>query len=510
MQSTLRFIDTEQLGVEISTNAADSAWYARTDLIEQFLSNSDDYWALRIWLEKDNNDFCRSSCTRESVRLVLLRSIKALDDRINDQVNAIIHHDVFQTLEASWRGLCYLTGQLSDFDSELSCKIKILNLTWKELSRDINRAIEFDQSDFFKLVYNNEFNMPGGEPFGLLIGDYKISHKPTPGIPITGIDTLKGISQTAAASFAPFITAADPSLFGVDYYSELANVADIQSQFSQVDYQNWRSLREMEDARFLGLMIPHILMREPYKRNGSRKEGFYFEEKIVDSQSDHLWGNAAYGFAAVALKAFTESGWFSQIRGLQAGQYNRGLVFNLPTCGFSSTRRIQQSKPPVDLQVGDRLEKQLSDCGFIPVSPVPHTENLVFLSNASVNQPENHELQGAQVNARISSMLQYVMCVSRFAHYIKVMGRNKVGGFITAESLEREFQQWLFNYTMSSDDVSEEMCSRYPLNEARIQIKEKSGQAGHYYSVIHLKPHFQLDQMVSTIRLITELSPRLS
>lgn len=152
-------------------------------------------------------------------------------------------------------------------------------------------------------------------------------------------------------------------------------------KFSQVDYQNWQSLRKMEDTRFLGLVIPHILMREPYKQNGSRKEGFYFEEKIVDSQLDHLWGgNAAYGFAAVALKAFTESGWFSQIRGLQAGQYKRGLVFNLPTCGFGPTRRIHQSKPPpVDLQVGDRLEKQLSDCGFIPISPVPpHTENLVF------------------------------------------------------------------------------------------------------------------------------------
>ncbi|RWX57234.1 type VI secretion system contractile sheath large subunit [Photobacterium chitinilyticum] len=510
MQSTLRFIDTEQLDSGINTNAADSAWYAQTDLIEQFLSNSDDYWALRIWLEKDNNDFCQSSYVRESVRLVLLRSIKALDDRINDQVNAIIHHDVFQKLEASWRGLCYLTDQLAIFDSEQSCKIKILNLTWKELNRDINRSIEFDQSEFFKLIYNNEFNMPGGEPFGLLIGDYKISHKPTSGLPFNGVDTLRGICQTAAASFAPFITAAEPSLFGVDYYSELANVADIQSQFSQVDYQSWQRLREMEDARFLGLTIPHILMREPYKQNGSRKEGFYFEEKIVDSQSDHLWGNGAYGFAAVALKAFTASGWFSQIRGQEPGQYKRGLLFNIPTCGFSSTRRIQQSKPSVDLQVGDRLEKQLSDCGFIPVSPVPHTENLVFLSNSSVNQPENHELEGVQVNARISSMLQYVMCVSRFAHYIKVMGRDRLGGFSTAESLEREFQQWLLNYTMSSDGVSDEMSSRYPLNEARIQIKEKSGQPGHYYSVIHLRPHFQLDQMVSTIRLITELSPKLS
>lgn len=509
MQSTLRFIDSEELTTGFNTKAGEGAWYAQTDLVEQFLNNDDDYWALRIWLEKDS-DFCWSSCSREGIRLLLLRSIKALDERINEQLNAIIHHDVFQKMEASWRGLVYLTDQLTEFDNELVCKIKLLNLSWEELSRDINRAIEFDQSDLFKLVYNNEFNMPGGEPFGLLIGDYQISHKPKSGVLTNDIDTLRGICHTAAAAFAPFITAADPALFGVDHYSELANVTDIQSQFSQVEYQNWRRLREMDDARFIGLVIPHILMREPYKQDGSRKDGFYFKELINDPHKDHLWGNAAYGFATVALKAFSESGWFSQIRGLQPGQYKRGLVFNLPSSAFNTTKRIRLSKPSVDLQVGDRLEKQLSDSGFIPVSPVPHTENLVFFSNASVNLPKHYASLGAQVNARLSSMLQYILCASRFAHYIKVMGRDRVGMYATAESIEREFQHWLFNYTTASDEASDEVRSRYPLNEARIQVKEKSGQPGHYYSIIHLRPHFQLDQMISSIRLITELSPRLS
>lgn len=509
MQSTLRFIDTEQLETEFQPAAGDAAWCAQTDVVDQFLDNKDDYWALRIWLEKDG-DFCWPSCTRESIRLLLLRSIQGIDEKINDQLNSILHHDSFQKLEASWRGLVYLTDQMVEFDSELTCKIKLLNLTWKELSRDISRAIEFDQSDLFRLVYNNEFNMPGGEPFGLLIGDYQVSHKPQPGITTNDIDTLRGVCNTAAAAFAPFVTAADPALFGVDHYSELANVSDIQSQFSQREYQNWRSLRQMEDARFLGLAMPHILMREPYPQDGSRKEGFYFKEHITDSQTDHLWGNAAYGFATVALKAFSESGWFSQIRGLQPGQYKRGLVFNLPSSGFNLTRRIRQSKPSVDLQVGDRLEKQLSDSGFIPVSPVPHTEHLVFFSNASVNYPKHFDSLGAQVNARLSSMLQYILCASRFAHYIKIMGRDRVGMYATAESIETEFQRWLFGYTTASDEASDEVRSRYPLNEARIQVKEKSGQPGHYYSIIHLRPHFQLDQMISSIRLITELSPRQS
>ncbi|MGF1702380.1 type VI secretion system contractile sheath large subunit [Photobacterium makurazakiensis] len=500
MQSMLSVNDSELLMTDKEFKS--DIWHE--DEIYQILTN-DDYSSLRYWLAKSNH-IC--SPINATVRTLLLRTIKSIDEKINNQLNEIIHHNSFQKIEASWRGLTYITNQLSEFDSELVCKIKVLNLTWKELSRDVNRAIEFDQSDFFKLIYNNEFNMSGGEPFGLLIGDYQVSHKITHDIPTSDIDTLKGITHTAAAAFAPFVTSADPALFGVDHYSELANVSEIQDQFSQREYQNWRRLREMDDARFLGITIPHILMREPYQNNGTGKEGVYFEERILQPQVDHLWGNAAYGFAAVTLKAFSESGWFSQIRGLQPGQYKRGLVFNLPSSCFQNSKRIRLKKTSVDLQVGDRLEKQLSDSGFIPVSAVPYSDNLVFYSNASVNYPKHYEQKSVRVNARLSSMLQYILCASRFAHYIKAMGRDKVGMYTTAESLENEFQHWLFDYTTASDESSDEIRSRYPLNEARIQVREKSGQPGKYYSIIHLRPHFQLDQMISSIRLITELSPR--
>lgn len=508
MQSTLHFIDTEQLADDSSVGHED-AWYINTDIIDEFLALSDDLWALRLWLEKER-DFCWSSCSKDSIHLTLLRAVAMIDQRVNAQINAILHHDDFQKLEASWRGLAYLTEQMSEFDNELTCKIKVLNLSWAELSRDIGRAIDFDQSDLFRFVYNNELNMPGGEPFGLLVGDYYVSHKPQAGMFNNDIDTLKGISNTAAAAFAPFITGTDPSFFGVDHFSDLAQVNDIQAQFSQIEYQKWRSLRKMEDARFLGLTLPHVLMRTPYEQDGSRNERFYFKEIIGDRQRDLLWGNAAYGFAAVALRAFTESGWFSQIRGLQPGQFKRGLVFNLPIASYKTSRRIKQSKPSVNLQVGDRLEKQLSDSGFIPVSPVPYSDYLVFFSNASVNLPKHYDVLGAQVNARLSSMLQYILCVSRFAHYVKVMGREKVGSHSTAESIEREFQQWILQYTTAMEDASDDVRSRYPLNEGRIQVKEKAGQPGHYYSIIHLRPHFQLDQMVSSIRLITELSSQNS
>lgn len=337
--STLNFIEPEKLTAQPENESSGPIWYAEADFIEQFLAVEDDFWSLRIWLDKENNPRWASQ-SGVSIKLMLMRSIASIDEAMNAQVNAILHHDLFQKLEASWRGLGYLTAQLSNLGNEQNCKIKVINLTWKELSRDITRAIEFDQSDFFKLVYGNEFNMPGGEPFGLLVGDYTFSHKPQKGL-CNDVDVLKGLSHTAAASFAPFVLAAEPSLFGVDHFSEMATVNDITSQFSLDEYVGWRSLRAMEDARFLGVVIPHVLMRTPYEQNGSRNEAFYFKEEINDPQTDHLWGNAAYGFAAVVLKAFTESGWFAQIRGIQPGLYKRGLVYNLAATAHPSSKAIR-------------------------------------------------------------------------------------------------------------------------------------------------------------------------
>jgi type VI secretion system protein ImpD len=371
----------------------------------------------------------------------------------------------------------------------------------------VTRAIEFDQSELFKLIYTNEFNMPGGEPFGLIVGDYQISHKPSAGR-INDLEALRAIGHAAAAAFAPFIVAAKPSMFGVDHFSELATVRDIGAQFSQPEYSLWRSLRQQEDSRFLGITTPNILMREPYRQDGSRCEGFMFDEQVDDAQADYLWGNAAYGVGAVVVRAFKESGWFSSIRGMQPGQYKHGMIFDLPSSKFQYSRHSFAPKPSVNLQVGDRLEKQLSDCGFIPVSTVPHTEHLVLYSNASVNLPKHYDKLAASVNARLSSMLQYILCVSRFAHYLKVMGRERVGSYDTAATIESDLQRWLHGYTTASDEASDEIRARYPLNEAKIKVRDQQGNTGRYDSIIHLRPHFQLDQMVSSIRLITELSPR--
>ncbi|WDE03287.1 type VI secretion system contractile sheath large subunit [Thalassomonas viridans] len=473
-------------------------------LVERFLRETDLLKALLLWLE--NAAGKPVSFDKKHVLPVLLKAVNEIDRQLERQLNVILHHREFQALEAGWRCLAYLIGQKAAYDKEQKVKVKLLDCSWQVLSKDINRAIEFEQSEFFKLVYNNEYDMSGGEPFGAIIGNYYIGQ----GNRGTGrdIDVLKDIARTCAAAFAPFITSVHPSFFGADDFSDLAGHSDFSHFFEQGQYLKWHTLRTMEEARFLGLTLPYILIRAPYLNDGSRREGFKFKEAISDVQRDHLWGNAAFAFAGVLVRAFSESGWFGQIRGMVPGQRKKGLVCDLPLCRYETDLYQQSPKPSVNLLVGDRAEKALSDLGFIPLSAVPGSEHLVFYSNASVQKPLQFDALPANVNAKLSAMLQYILCVSRFAHYLKVLGREKVGSYQSARLCEQELQTWLHQYTTASDSASDEVRSKYPLHSARIQVKEMQGKPGHYYSVIQLQPHFQLDQMVSSIKLVTELTPK--
>ncbi len=474
-------------------------------VLVRFLRESDPLAAILYWLEHVTGARPNSV---SKVSAMLCRAIADIDRLINLQLNDIIHSALLQQLEASWRGVLYLTEQTEQHDREQKIKVKLLSLSWPELSKDINRAIDFDQSDFFKLIYDNEFDMPGGEPFGVLIGDYQISHKNRPGQLHNDLDTLKEVARTAAAAFSPFICGAHPSLFGIDHFSELGLVSDIASQFKQPEYVKWRSLRAMEDARFLGVVLPQILMRSPYKDDGSRSESFVFRETLARPEQDYLWGNAAFAFAAVLVRAFSESGWFAQIRGMKAGQYNFGLVSDLPVSRYETEKYQACNKPSANLLIGHRFEAELSDNGFVPLSVVPYSDYFAFYNNASVQLAKHHHDRLSAMNARLSAMLQYILCVSRFAHYIKVIGRDKVGGYHSAEQCEQELQRWLHNYTTASADASNDVRARHPLREARIQVREKRGEPGRYYSIIQLQPHFQLDQMITTVKLVAQLSPK--
>jgi type VI secretion system protein ImpD len=474
-------------------------------LLDRFLNEKDLYKALFLWLESSSD--APINWTNDSITLYIQQVITDIDAKLCEQINKIIHEDKFKKLESSWRSLFWLLSQSEQMDNEKKVKIKLLNCSWMTLSRDVNKAIDFDQSAFFSLVYQNEFDHPGGEPFGVVIGDYEISNSHSNGSLYNDIATLKEISKVAAAAFSPFVCSSDSSLFGVDAFSELGHAYDLFSQFEQPEYTNWRSFRNMEESRFVGLTLPRVLVRAPYLNNGKRSESFYFTERIHNSDKDMLWGNAAFPFVSTLIRAYCSSGWFGHIRGLDPGEMSKGMVTGIAKDFFKNDSYQKEVKPPVDLIVTAKLEKELSELGFIPISSVTNTEHLVFYSNASTQLAKNYGANMANVNARLSSMLQYILCVSRFAHYLKVLARDRIGSYATAQACERDLQAWINNYTTASDSASEHVRSKYPLSNAKVKVSESKSSPGHFFSLLQLQPHFQLDQMVSSIQLVTELSP---
>jgi type VI secretion system protein ImpD len=466
-----------------------------------FLVETDCNRALTYWLE--NHEDCSRLRNARDIELALHNSIALLDQMINEQVNEIIHHNDFQQLEASWRGLWYLVTQA---EASRTIKIKVLDISWAEVSRDIERALDVDQSHLFQKIYSEEYGTPGGEPFGVIIGDYEVSHKRSPRHPHDDISTLSGLSQIAAASFAPFICSVSSEFFGLDDFSTLGMPINLHSIFAQNEYIRWRSLREKQDSRFLGLTLPKILMRKPYRTEPGTYKGIYFYEKPgKDGKSTYLWGNACYAFGGVLIREFANVGWFGHIRGVPRDQIGGGLITNLPNVSFNTDKEMVVLKPSVDVIITDSMERELSDLGLIPLCHCYDTPFSAFYSNQSVQHPRQRSSKPEDVNAKLSAMLQHVLCASRIAHYLKVMIRDKIGSFITAEDCERFLMEWLFRYTTGRDDLDWEEQARYPLRQANVKVTERPDKPGQYFCVIHLVPHYQLDHMVSELELVTEL-----
>ncbi len=470
--------------------------------ISQFLNESDTISALAFWLK----EFTDTSILKAPEDIIdsINRSIGEIDHLINDQVNAIIHQKKFQTLEASWRGLWYLAVQA---DGTKNIKIKLLDINWAEVTRDISRSLEFDQSQLFRKIYNEEYGSPGGEPYGVLIGDYEISHKTSSNHIYDDISTLDGMSQIAAAAFAPFICSASPELFGLDDYSTLGHPLNLHSIFAQKEYIKWRSFRAKHDSQFVGLTLPHILMRLPYRKTpGSYKGLFFYEQCKTEGRENYCWGNAAYAFAAVMIREFANVGWFGHIRGVPRNEIGGGLLTNLPCDNFETEAQDIAIKPVTDVIITDIKERELSDLGLVPLCQCYDTPFAAFYGNQSVHKPARQANRESEVNARLSAMLQHVLCGSRVAHYIKVMIRDKVGTFITAEECEDFLRDWLFKYTTGREDLEWEEQARYPLREAAVEVKEHPTKKGQFMCVIQLRPHYQLDHMVSELELKTELA----
>ncbi len=470
--------------------------------VQQFLDTSEDRKSLVYWL----SEFVPAQTLEkpDDITSALQRSIADIDHLINDQLNVIIHHPRFQALEASWRGLWQLAVES---DSIRNIKIKVLDVSWPEVSRDISRALEFDQSQLFKKIYSEEYGTPGGEPYGAIIGDYEISHMPSNTASYSDLATLEGMSQIAAAAFSPFIAAAGPELFGLDDFATLGQPLNLQSIFSQQEYIEWRAFRSRPEAQFVGLTMPHILMRLPYRKTpGSYKGLFFYEQVASRERENYCWGNAAYAFASILIREFTNVGWFGHIRGVPRNQIGGGLMSTLPCDWFESDAVRIANKPVTDVIITDIKERELSDLGLMPLCQCYDTPFAAFYSNQSLRRPAHTPDNEDRISVRLSAMLQHVLCGSRIAHYIKVIIRDKVGSFITAEECEDYLREWLFKYTTGREDLEWEEQARYPLREAAVEVRDHPEKSGDYVCIINLRPHYQLDHMVSELELVTELA----
>jgi type VI secretion system ImpC/EvpB family protein len=432
-------------------------------------------------------------------------AVARIDDLLTDQLNAVLHQPELQKLEAGWRGLKYLTEQVPD---GANIKVRVLHATWKDLTKDQERALEFDQSVLFRKVYSEEFDTPGGEPFGLLIGNYDVTHRPFPDHPTDDVSTLRGVAGVAAAAFAPFIAGVDPRLLELDSYADLDPTMDLSKTFGQADYLKWRSLRDGEDTRFLGLVVPKVLLREPYTDKGAHGHRFPFREATAAHDGrEYLWGNGAFALGAVAIRAFAESAWLAEIRGTRTGVDSAGVVSGLPALDFGDGLG-DTPRAVTDVSLTDRQEKDLSDLGLIPLCHLPGTDKAAFFTTPSVQKPRSYDEPTATANAKLSGMMQYMLCVSRIAHYMKAMIRDRIGSFTGPEDIQEDLRKWFMRYTIGNESATHEMKAKYPLREARVEVADVPGKPGAYRCSVHLRPHFQLDQLSAAIKLTTQLNTR--
>lgn len=429
-----------------------------------------------------------------------------LTEAIATVLNAVLHHPDFQNLEAAWRGLQYLIDVEADYDEDLRTQVKVLNISWKELGKDLTRSIEFDQSQIFQRIYSDEFDMAGGEPYGLLIGNYSVSHRAVPGQPFSDVEVLGHMADVAAAAFCPFVVSAKAALFGLDSFADLSYPTDLATIFNQAEYSTWRQLRDQESSRFVGVLLPEMRLRRGYRSGGQRPTPSEFNEALDASTDTYLWGHPGYAFGSVVVRAFANTAWFADIRGGTHEFGEGGVVtgLNYEPC-FAGRYKVTEQAATRTL-IDDQQERVLAQLGFIPLCSYQDIERSVFYSNNSLHQPPEYKNKSAQVNANMSAMLQYMLCVSRFAHYVKVIGRDKIGTFTGPEDCQRILQNWLNQYTVDSNSESAELRARYPLSSSKVDVKNRVGSPGCFTCVIHLQPHFQLDQLVSSIRLVTELT----
>lgn len=435
-----------------------------------------------------------------NLTVTLNRAIRAIDEQMSRQLAAVMHHEKFAKLEGSWRGLHHL---VMNTETSAMLKIRVLNVGKRDLYKDLSKAVEFDQSQIFKKIYENEFGTPGGEPYGALIGDYEFSNHPE------DVELLQHVSHVAAAAFAPFVTAAAPDLFGFGDFTELSRPRDLEKIFESLEFAKWRSFRDSEDSRFVALTMPRALARLPYGAATRRIDEFDYEEAPIDGggvrramdHPDYCWMNASYVLGTRLTDAFAQYGWCTAIRGAEGG----GKVEDLPFHSFISDDGDPDHKCPTEIGITDRREAELSRLGFLPLCHYKNTDYAVFFGAQTAQKPKKYDRPEATANAAISARLPYMMATSRFAHYLKVMARDKIGSFMEADDCEAWLNRWIMNYVNNNKEAGQEMKARYPLAEARVSVKEIPGAPGSYNAVAWLRPWLQMEELTTSLRMVASI-----
>lgn len=472
---------------------------------------------LNLYLVETNADAAGQIVqARQRGAIAVIDELVALiDQKLSDALSSIMHSDSFKAMEATWRGLHYL---VMNTETSTMLKLRVFNASKDELRKDMMKAVEFDQSILFKMIYEAEYGTFGGNPYSLLVGDYAIGN--------TGedIDFITKMAEIAAAAHAPFIAQASQDLFRLSGFDKLDKPRDLKKIFEGEDLIGWRAFREMEDARYVTLVLPRALLRLPYgtpsKRNTTPCEGINFDEHVggtgsatvysitgepfsyPDPEPNHfLWGNPAYLLAERITNAFSLYSWTAAIRGVEGG----GLVEGLPSYTYTSSSGSIELFCPTEISITDRREKELNDLGFISLCHCKGTGKAAFFGGQTTNQPKKYFSDSANANAKISAMLPYMLAASRFAHYIKVIMREKIGSFMTRGNVEAYLNAWISNYVLLDDNASQEAKAGYPLREASVIVTDVPGEPGSYRATVFLKPHFQLEELTTSIRLVANL-----
>jgi type VI secretion system ImpC/EvpB family protein len=431
------------------------------------------------------------------LRVTAQALIAQIDRDLGRQLDAILHHPALQKLEALWRGVWWLAESIDD----PSVKLRILDVRWTEVARDLERALDFDQSTLFDLVYSQEFGMPGGKPYGVVVVDHAISHRLGRGGKVDDIAVLEGVMEVAAASFCPFIFGVDPSMLALDGLDELDLRQDLSAAFADPSFARWNRIRQRPDSRFVGAVIPRLLVRTPHRGRDHPRLGFVYDEKLRGTQ-DMLWIHGGFGVAHVTARAMAKHRWPAAIRGtLPPGE--AGIVDGPVRHFLPADRAGMVARFAVENAISEDQEMALNEQGLLVLRQLHLTGNAAFMNLPSLHRPPDYDGEAARMNAKMGAMLNYILCVARFAHYVKVIARDWVGKYNDAAECERLLQRWLHTYVTGNDDSSPEMRVRYPLREGTVRVHEVPGKPGSYGCEIHLRPHYQLDQITSEFRLTT-------